>query len=379
MAGKLHFSPILKNYGFDIRHLHDAGYDTYDPDEPEHSEYVRWLADRRFGGDVKEVIRRFNADEECYEEDIFRFIMGSNWRTEEEHSNTWVTERTLEFLRRPHDRPFFHFTSYFGPHQPMMPPEPWASMYAPDEIRLPPEYYTEVSDKPIVRMRIASGYANKETLNEDQYRRALAGYYGQISMIDHGIGRILDTLEARDLHRNTIVVFMSDHGEHAAQFGLFFKATMFENAVRIPFIIADPHRPGTHGSRSANTVNGLDLYATVREMAGLEAGRTHSRSLLPLLADPADPAWKNETFSEFKSWTMAARDSMKLIRRRLPDDGGVLHELYDLDADVPDAVNLWGEAAVKGRQEALVRLLDTYEKTMRSLDQEILEKGSGKR
>ena len=91
MAGKLHLSPIEDTHGFDEKRLHDAGYDIYSEDEPIHSEYVQWLANRISGGDINEVVRRFNADEDCLETDPFRFIMGSNWRTEELHSNTWVT------------------------------------------------------------------------------------------------------------------------------------------------------------------------------------------------------------------------------------------------------------------------------------------------
>lgn len=361
MAGKLHFSPITKDHGFDEKRLHDAGYDTYDPDEPKYSEYVQWLADRKYGGDTSEVIRRFNEDEVCYEEDIFRFIMGSNWRSEEEHSNTWVTNRTLEFLRKPHEKPFFHFTSYFGPHQPMMPPEPWASMYDPDEIELPPEYYTSVEDKPVVRKRIAGGYVKKSVLSERQYREALAGYYGQISMIDRDVGLILDELKAQGLDKNTMVVFTSDHGDHTGQFGLFFKATAFENAIRIPLVIADPARASSAGKRCRRNVNSIDLYATLREQAGLPAGQTHARSLLPLLADPGFPEWKNETYSEFKAWSTAIKDDWKLIRYRDEDDG-VMHELYRTDSDVPDAVNLWDTPSTVAIRSELLKLLDRNEK-----------------
>lgn len=352
MAGKLHLAPIENAHGFDEKHLHDAGYDLYRPDEPAHSEYVQWLADKRFNGDTAEVIRRFNADEDCLETDPYRFIMGSNWRTEEEHSNTWVADRTVEFLKRKHDKPFFAFASFFGPHQPMMPPEPWASKYSPGEIELPPEFFTATADKPLAAEKRAGSPILRNGLTERQYREVLAAYYGQISMIDCGIGRILD-----ELGGNTIVVFTADHGDHAGQFGLFFKCTMYENAARVPLIVSDPSKPP---GRCGKLVNNLDLYATLLERAGVDVPQTASRSLVQLLEDPESPAWDNFTYSELYPWTMVAQAGWKLIRFRR-DDGECVHELYRLDGGIPDASNLWDTDGAAATQAEMLELLNRCE------------------
>jgi len=357
MAGKLHLAPIENAHGFDEKHLHDAGYNIYREDEPTHSEYVRWLADRRFGGDVAEVVHRFNEDEDCLETDPFRFIMGSNWRTEEEHSNTWTIDRAVDFLKQKHDQPFFAFASFFGPHQPMMPPEPWASKYSPDDIELPPEFFAGTDDKPLAAEKRAGSPILKNGLTERQYREVLAAYYGQIAMIDHGVGRILDELEAQGLAENTIIVFTADHGDHAGQFGLFFKCTMYENAVRVPLLVSNPWKPaGTCGRQ----VNNLDLYATLLECAGVDAPASSSRSLVPLLDNPANPDWDNFTYSELYPWTMAAKDDWKLIRFRRAD-GEQVHELYRLNSEVPDAANLWNTPESEVVREELVALLDHCE------------------
>jgi len=371
LVGKLHLGPIEDDHGFVEKHLHDAGYSTYHENEPPNSEYVQWLADQKFNGDINEVIKHFNADEEAYGPDNYRFIMGSNWRTEEEHSNTWITEQTVDFLKRaanrddsafriPHSAlaaPFFLFTSYFGPHQPMLAPEPWGSMYDPNEIELPPEFYTATEDKPIAREKLAASPLMQDQLSEQQYREALAAYYGQISMIDHGIGQILDALETQGLADNTIVVLTADHGDHAGQFGLFFKSTMYENAARVPLIVADPTQTDTAGKPCRQVVNNMDLYATLLESAGLPSPATHSRSLTGLLNDPDDGDWSNATVSELGPWSMLAEDHFKLVRFQ-PEGGPALYELYDLDEDVPDGTNLcdvnaYGErvAAMKSRLE----------------------------
>ncbi len=361
MAGKLHLAPIKDAHGFDEKHLHDAGYDLYRKDEPAQSEYVQWLADRKFGGNTAEVVRRFNADEDCLETDPSRFIMGSNWRTEEEHSNAWTTDRTVDFLKQKHDQPFFAFTSYFGPHQPMMPPEPWASMYSPDDIKLPPEFFAATDDKPLATEKVGASPILRKGLTDRQYREVLAAYYGQISMIDHGVGRILDELDERGLTDNTIIVFTADHGDHAGQFGLFFKSTMYENAVRVPMLVADPSKSGGICSR---LVNNLDLYATLLECAGVDAPKTSSRSLIPLLKDPQIMDWDNHTYSELYPWTMVAKDNWKLIRFRR-DDGEQVHELYRLDTAVADSSNLWNRPEARDVQQAWVDLLDQCETNAR--------------
>ena len=362
MCGKLHLKPTADAHGFDEKHLDDGGTDLYCKVEPQLSEYVHWLADRRFDGDIDEVIRLFNEDEECLEEDPFRFIQGSNWRTDEEHQNTWVTERTLDVLREKQDQPLFLFSSFFGPHQPMIAPEPWASMYSPDDIELPPEYSISLDDKPLARDKVLFGFL-REKLTEQQVRKALAAYYGQISMIDHCIGRILDELEAQGMADNTIIVFTADHGDHASQFGMFFKGTMYDNAACVPLMIADPGKAG--GLRCPKNVNSLDLYATCLEAAGAEVPECHSHSLMPLLDDPLAPDWDNVTYSEKLPWNGVVRDHWKLVRYNDPEEGR-MHELYDRRAPVIDSLNRWDDPEVSGIQASLLAELDRLEEATQS-------------
>jgi arylsulfatase A-like enzyme len=360
LVGKLHLGPIEGDHGFAEKHLHDAGYSTYHENEPANSDYVRWLANRRFGGNVAEVVKRFNADETALgssSDGNMRFIMGSDWRTLEEHCNTWVTDRSIEVIRREASRrgkaPFFLFASYFGPHQPFKVPEPWGSMYDPNTIPLPPEFSTPTDDKPIASQKVASSFLMKNPLTERQYREALAAYYGQISMIDAGVGRILDELEAQGLAGNTLVVFTSDHGDHAGQFGLFFKSTMYENAARVPLIVAGPGVPA--GTRCDRLVNNMDLYATLLERAGADPGVTHSRSLNGLLSGTSE-GWDNWTYSEQGDWRMVARDNLKLISGKV--GGATLYELYNRTTEVPDSVNLFGQADYAEKKEELLKLLE---------------------
>jgi len=336
-------------------------YDLYDVEEPWNSDYVAWLADRRFDGDVSALVERANADERTYwESDMHRFLLGSNWRTVEEHSNTWVTDESVAFLRDAPE-PFFLFASYFGPHQPMLAPGRYADMYDPDEVTLPPEFDVGTGGKPIAA-RNERDHFDRYAWTEEQYREVLAAYYGQITMIDDGVGRILDALAAEGLAEDTIVIFTADHGEHAGQFGWFFKGTMYESAARVPLVIADPTAEGPTGRTSGRVVNTLDLFETVLERARVDDAPgydTASRSLCGLLdAEDGTTGWSDETYVELGGERMLVDDEQKLIRLDDDGNGNELYEFYERGDRPYDARNRWGRPGYRETQRDLVDRLD---------------------
>jgi arylsulfatase A-like enzyme len=351
LAGKLHFEPKAKPHGFTHRRHHDAMYDCYHAEEPWNSAYVEWLADRRFGGGergMERTIERANRDERALQErdDLREFLLGTNWRTEAEHSNTWVTDRSVEYLREHREEPFFLFTSYFGPHQPMLAPGRWAEMYDPADIELPA--WTELSPvgRPVAEtvLEDSSVFGRYEDWTEDDYREVLAAYYGQVSMIDHGVGRILDALEAAGVRDDTIVVFTADHGDHNAQFGWFHKGTMYEGAARVPLVVDDPS--GAGGVDCERVVNTLGLFRTILDRAGVDGPATHSQSLAPLLDDPG-AAWTDETYSELGDQAMLVDGDRKLVRAT-PADGPDAVEFYDRTERPHDATDRSEDPDVEG-------------------------------
>lgn len=213
---------------------------------------------------MHEPIDIATADESALEvDDMRRFLLGTDWRTNEQHSNTWVTDRSIEYLKEHREEPFFLFTSYFGPHQPMLPPGRWANMYDTDEITVPEELSNSLDDKPVARGSEddAASHFRRYDWSEEQYREVLAAYYGQVSMIDRGVGRILHALDELGIRDETLIIFTADHGDHNGQFGWFFKGTMYEHSVRIPLIIDDS--AGASDAVCNRVVNNLDLYETI--------------------------------------------------------------------------------------------------------------------
>jgi iduronate 2-sulfatase len=118
------------------------------------------------------------------------------------------------------------------------------------------------------------------------------GYHAAISYMDTQLGRVLDALDRLDLARNTVIVLWGDHGWHLGDHGIWCKHTNYEQATRIPILIAAPGitRPG---SRTDALIETIDLYPTLSELAGLPLpaapARLDGRSLVPLLKDPAAP------------------------------------------------------------------------------------------
>lgn len=364
LAGKLHFYPAERDYGFEKRWLSDAPYSTYS-DDPDHSEYVKWLREiyeKKGKGDPVEL---FNKDEESYDEDLKRFILGSAFRENGEHETEWTRDRTIEFLdNRDRNRPFFFYCSFFGPHQPYEPPEPYASWISKDEIRLPDSYYTDYKKGcPVFERNARSVYDHvRASMDEDDCKEAVAKYYGQVRMIDESIGAILRYLKDHGLYDDTLIIFSSDHGDHLAEHGLFFKGQMYDSCAKVPLIIRKPD--GCKGVRCQKIVNTIDLYLTILDYAGVSDSNNgvSSVSLLPLLDGDGD-GWTDESYSIIGgdpscAMSMLRSSRYKLIRHPDPDCTAV-YEMYDLEADPAEICDIWPEskddAAARDMKEKLDR------------------------
>jgi iduronate 2-sulfatase len=166
--------------------------------------------------------------------------------------------------------------------------------------------------------------------------------------MDAQLGRVLDELDRLGLARNTIIVLWGDHGWHLGDHGMWCKHTNYEQAARIPLIVAGPDLPA--GVKSAALVESVDLYPTLCALAGIPApGGLDGSSFAAVLRDPAAGGGKEAVFHCYPRNQMIGR-AVRTSRHRLvewkkigaPADSAVL-ELYDYESDPDETRNLADE------------------------------------
>ena len=278
-----------------------------------------WLRTTPLADQTDEFVQRFNGDEDSYTTDIERFILGGNFIPEEYHMTTWTADQSIDFLEnRDEDRPFMLYSSFFGPHQPWDAPAPWKGTFDPDDIELP-EFDPPSGGSPYFEARFPEKYRTDffGNLKKADYKRIIAAYYDSITMIDHHIGRILDTLEQKGLWGEYHgCLHIGSWRSSRAVWVYFFKSSMYEGAARTPLLIK-PAGGGPAGTTYEGNVNILDLYGTLGDAAGhlawksgnVEAGSLYSilQGSLQVSVEPVysvlgatklDSSWKPEAYED---------------------------------------------------------------------------------
>ncbi len=193
-----------------------------------------------------------------------------------------LTDAGLDFIQRhaKADRPFFLTLNYQDPHPFFACPEPYASLFSPDQFELPPNYRKTATDTEIARLSNWRIHSNEINMPVADLKRAMAIYAGQIRYVDDQVGRILETLKSLGLLDNTIVLFWSDHGEFIGDFGVTHKIPAFyECLMRVPLVLWDPTGRVQRGAHSG-MVELMDGMATVLDLCGLKQPKgSHARSL----------------------------------------------------------------------------------------------------
>jgi len=191
-------------------------------------------------------------------------------------------------------------------------------------------------------------------LADDLARQAIQAYYASITFVDEQIGRVLDALRRTGLDKNTIVIFTSDHGYHRGEHGHYQKTTLFENADRVPLVIATPSMK-TAGQKTASPAEMLDFYPTLATLCDLPAPHYLSGvSLQPVLEDVRAMPRKSALTQYANGY------SIRTGRYRYTEggsEGSDGAELYDHQTDPQEMVNLAGEESQAATIERLSKLL----------------------
>ena len=192
--------------------------------------------------------------------------------------------------------PFCLTVGYMLPHQPFVARSADYDRYD-GRVSLPSisEPFSDALHPHIKYWREHCGITN---VTEAEIRRARTAYWALVDRMDYMIGQILTALRENDLTDNTLIIYMSDHGEQAGEHGLWWKQTFYEHSAKVPAILSWPgHLP--EGKRFDNVISSLDLNTTMIDALQSPAlPHSRGRSLLPLMHNE-NTSWDNVAFSEF--------------------------------------------------------------------------------
>jgi arylsulfatase A-like enzyme len=194
-----------------------------------------------------------------------------------------------DYANSESEQPFFLSAGFYNPHQPFHVPGKYWDLYdfsnyqfdflGPDStiptLTALTNRYNRDSNKAFDAMRA-------ESPSEDPnfyLRQYIHGYYASVSFIDDQLGAILTALEQTELDDNTIIIFTSDHGFHLGSKGLVEKATLWNDATAVPFVVKVPGQTQQFVDKPVSLV---DLYPTLIEFAGIPEPETHDLDGVPV-------------------------------------------------------------------------------------------------
>ena len=256
----------------------------------------------------------------------------------------FLADKTIELLDTfsQSEVPFFVRLDFHGPHPPTVIPEPYASMYNPVDIPPYKNFRDDLVDKPAVQ-RIKRRHWETENMSWEDWQPLVARYFGEITLIDEQVGRVLEHLDVAGLRNNTLVIFTSDHGDTMGAHGIWNKDyTMYDEIYRVPFIARYPGAPATGTRSDAYVHHALDLTPTLLELCGAEVpDGLHGKTLLPLFKGESQ-AREREAFCEFHGSHMGLYTlrMLQTDRYKYVFDTNDIDELYDHQEDPGELRNL---------------------------------------
>jgi arylsulfatase len=338
--GKCHFLPDpLALRGFQNREIQEEVVRSRIDDD-----YLGYLADKGHG----HVIDPHGVRGATY------YLPQQAQVPPEDHPSQWIGDRTIAFLqnRGRRDPPFFLFSSFIHPHPPFPVPAPWYRLY--DAVDVPPPEHVEVGDDlTTVVNRLQMQRKFRDLGTDPHLMRAIrAAYFACTSLVDYQIGRILAELARLDLDRDTVVIFLSDHGEYLGDYGCFGKRGMHDVVARVPLVVADPSAPA---ETIAHPVSLIDVGPSILERAGIEADlRCDGRVIFGGGEVACRPVYSQ--FGPREAGLFMVAD----------DDGKYIYSTFDrreflFVAAAPEDRNLVGEAGSAAQVERYRRMLNDYD------------------
>lgn len=318
----------IRRYGFDeVCQVVDDGENTHNQDE--YTKHLERL------GKLDEYKRVFAENAWACKPHPFEA---------DDTADGFIGVKGVGFIRDySRDQPFYLNLSFVGPHPPFW--HPGELNHSPDD--MPPPFGVPDSA---------------------QNRKLRAHFMEKCALIDRYVGQLLEVLEQRQLLENTIIIFSSDHGENAGDFGIWDKRYYYEQSCGVPLIMCGPGLPQEermNGRRvSKALVSHVDLYTTICAMADIPLPPDRKRvgvNLLEVLQN-APGSGHEEIHAELGTSVMIRRGQWKLVFD--PQAGGV-QQLFNLAVDPCELSNLAGVAGYEGKTLELIERVLSHQISLR--------------
>ena len=324
--GKMHVYPERSQMGFQNVILHDGFINHIRSNHPNYEtadDYTAWLREK-WGSDADYFAHGLHCNSN----------IARPWdKPEELHPTNWAAEQAVRFLRRRDPRKsFFLFLSFHRPHPPYDPPA-WAF-----------EQYLQQPMPPVPVgdwSQVFASYGHPKDPNTaygeiDRYllQRARAGYYGHMTHIDHQINRVLWALREHRLYDDTVICFVSDHGELLGDHHLFRKGLPYDGSARIPLILKGPPESGILPNRDQDMLVELrDIMPTLLDCAGLPIPpEVQGHSFLPAARGESLP-WRERLHGEHLIFGQSIQWLTDGHQKYIWFSGTGQEQLFDLDDD----------------------------------------------
>lgn len=276
--------------------------------------------------------------------------------------------------------PFFLAVGFYRPHLPWAVPERYWNLYDRNEVDLADNPFFPEHGIGISKLcdflhygdeTILSTYSDIGTYDADSFpvlppekqRECVHGYWASVSFVDAQIGRVLAELERTGLSDDTVVVLWGDNGWHLGEHKLWSKVTSFEESTRVPLVVQAPDT--SVGQRTDALVELVDIYPSLCELTAINTpAHVEGTSFVPLLGEP-HREWKRGVLSRVRDAETLRTEKYRYTRYQAVPEGDAMHlpselsaELFDLDSDPKENVNVAGRRAYSDVLEAMDEMLD---------------------
>ncbi|MWD26920.1 choline-sulfatase [Aquicoccus sp. SCR17] len=324
LSGKMHFVGPDQLHGFEERLTTDV-YPAdfgWTPDYRKPGERIDWWYHNMgsvTGSGVAEISNQMEYDDEVAYH---------------------ATRKVYDLGRRHDDRPWCLTVSFTHPHDPYVARRKYWDLYEDCEHLMPPVGpipYDE-QDNHSKRIFDANDWRSFDITEED-VRRSRRAYFANISYLDDKIGQVMEALEGTRQEEDTIILFVSDHGDMLGERGLWFKMSFFEGSVRVPMMIA---APGMEPGLVETPVSNIDVCPTLCDLAGVSMAEvmpwTTGESLRPLGqggARKTPVAMEYAAEASYSPMIALREGKWKYTNCALDPE-----QLFDLEADPHELTNL---------------------------------------